>query len=168
MSNTLHDLLLATSENIDFNDHFTLTSVQDGSTVMLHSNDGTAQASALYRLNKNDAFQPYTMETEITLNEGEYVQFTDLDNNTNVGQQYHDKYVNFVMTGFFTSSGTVYNITKSKEGALYGLFANCSSLLTRTKCLYDKTEVIFHFVVCFIIVQIWFLLEIFYIMEHGN
>ena len=135
MSNTLHDLLLATSENIDLNDHFTLTSVQDGSTVMIHSNDGTAQASALYRLNKNDAFQPYTMETPITLNEGEYIQFTDLDNNTNTDA--NAKYINFVMTGFFRSSGTIYNIKNNHAGTFHHLFANCSSLLTRTKCIYD-------------------------------
>ena len=133
--NTIHDFLLATTESIDFNDHFTLTSVQDGSTVMLHSNDGTAQASALYRLNENDEFQPYTMETPITLNEGEYVQFTDLDNNTN--SNVNNGQVRFVMTGFFEGSGTLYNVKKNKAFVFTKLFSSCSSLLTRTKYLYD-------------------------------
>ena len=133
--NTVHEFLLGTTENINLNDYFTLTSVQDGSTVMLHSNDGTAQASALYRLNKNDAFQPYTMETPITLNEGEYIQFTDLDNNTNTDA--NAKYINFVMTGFFRSLGTIYNIKNNHAGTFHHLFANCSSLLTRTKYICD-------------------------------
>lgn len=116
--------------------YFTLTAIQDNSSIALNQNGTPNDIPLEYRVN-NGAWLPYTYGDVISLNEGDNVQ---LRNSTDTvfygfGTSSND-FCQFVMTGQVNASGNIMSLLdKSCESLTLGsrafekLFSGCGSLV---------------------------------------
>ena len=113
--------------NRSLNAEFTLISHKNGSTVKIITNGSPNVSQLMYRTNFNSGWSSYTINQVIELDNGEYIQFKNLDTCANG----NGNFIQFVMTGRFKSAGTLSNKNHTnKTDRFRGLFKDCTSLIT--------------------------------------
>jgi hypothetical protein len=110
----------------------TFTADNSNSTIKLSKSGSPVIDGLQYRLNKNDNWQQYTLDTVITLpNVGDYVQFRNTKNELSTSIF---NYVQFKMTGKIAASGNIQsmlNYSNSCTPSCYRyMFYNCINLTT--------------------------------------
>lgn len=115
------------SSDPDLNKEFTLISYKNGSTVKIIKNGSPNVSNLMYRKNLDHGWSSFPIDTDFTLNNGEYIQFKNLDTCANG----NSNFIQFVMTGKFRSAGTISNKNHTgKSDRFKGLFKDCTSLIT--------------------------------------
>ncbi len=107
----------------------TFTAVAAGS-VRLKANGSKTCNTIQYRLGTSGEWLAYSLDTKITLNEGESVQFQNTSEYLNAGNV---DYVYFSMSGKIAASGNMQSMVNYSEVVhlyrFYSIFRNCTSLV---------------------------------------
>ena len=144
----LNPLGISVNENLPL----TFTAETAGSTVYLKKTTGSPTVSGLhYRLGKSGTWLAYTIGNTITLtNVGDCVQFWNSADALSTGSSH---YVQFVMTGSISASGTIKSMLNfssvCKFGSFYRLFRDCTSLLNVPDINYFSVVEALAFADCF-------------------
>ena len=124
----INNILIAITNNsdkFDSNNPLTFTAQEAGSTVKLTATGSPVIDGLQYRTNNAEVWQPYTIDTVITLtNVDDYVQFQNTKEQLSLDS---DNYVQFVMYGEETESGRMNEGKIAASGNIQSMLKDSTS-----------------------------------------
>jgi len=124
----------------------TITAAEDNVNIKLTAKGSPTVNGLQYRTN-DSSWKSYDIDTDISLNQNEYVEFRNMKNELSIGYPdfdiqdedididvYFDNYVQFAITGQVNSTGNIQSMLNYSDSCTnycyFNMFNGCSGLLT--------------------------------------